>query len=549
MRPTTLRSWFILLAAIAAAVVLRSLVAYNGSLWADEGSFLNVIAAPSWREMIDFLRLHESHPPLFYALMRVWSRSVGGADSTLMIAPIVLAVAMVPAMYLAGRALFSERVALIAAVLAALAPQLTEHSAQIRPYGLLSLAALASAVSLVLCLTSSARRAWIVYVVATTTMLYTHNWAWAIIVGELLTVIFVLRAASPERRKTLVRNGILSWCAILAMYLPWIPTFIYQTGHAGHGSMPIDNHTEYIGYWFFASFRILESIVIGRLSAREPTAVVELIVGTAALIAVGLLYRRRTATPQATPFEDGARVKAGMCFKISAFALLAALIVSPFSNLILPRGLATVMPTVFLASAWWIDEVVRGRATKNEARAAAIVFSVAFVAGGFETYALLERPRSNIGKIVGAVQQNVRPTDMLILAPEWFAASFDHYFPPSIEQVDYPYTGRSGMINFSNVWETRNKSSSFDSLKKRIEAARNGHRRVWFVFERRYVRSYTEHELEKAFRHKLTGIFSVTEVRRIRSTLDSLYGGPAHVFEAKDPLPINDEMIAYLYGR
>jgi hypothetical protein len=207
------------------------------------------------------------------------------------------------------------------------------------------------------------------------------------------------------------------------------------------------------------------------------------------------------------------------------------------------------MPTVILASAWWLDKIARRQAGKAEAHAAAIAFSVVFVAGGFETQALLERPRSNIEKIVGAVEQNVRPTDMLILAPEWFAASFDHYFPPSIEQVDYPYTGRSGMINFSNVWETRRKSSSFDLLKKRMEVARNENRRVWFVFERRYVRNYTEHELEKAFRHKLTGIFSVTEVRRIRSTLDSLYGGPAHVFEAKDPLPINDEMIAYLYGR
>ena len=238
-----------------------------------------------------------------------------------------------------------------------------------------------------------------------------------------------------------------------------------------------------------------------------------------------------------------------MCLQISAFALLTALIVSPFSNLILPRGLATVMPTAILASAWWIEKIARGSAGKAEAQTAAIVFSVAFVAAGFETHALLQRPRSNIETIVGAIQRNVRPTDMLILAPEWFAASFDHYFPPSIEQVDYPYTGRSGMINFSNVWETRSKSSSFDSLKKRMEAARNADRRVWFVFERRYVRDYTQEELEKAFRHKLTGIFSVTEVRRIRSALDSLYGGPADVFEAKDPLPINDEMIAYLYGR
>jgi hypothetical protein len=547
MRPTTRRSWFILLAAIGAASVLRSLVAYNGSLWADEGSFLNVIAASSWREMIHFLRLHESHPPLFYALMRAWSRMLGGDDSTLMLAPILLAVAMVPAMYFAGRVLFSERIALIAAVLAAVAPQLTEHSSQIRPYGLLSLGALASSVSLIACLTSNTRRAWFVYVAATTTMLYTHNWAWAIILGELATVIVYLRSATSERRRVLLRNGILAWCAILAMYAPWIPSFLYQTAHAGHGSMPIDSHTEYIGYWLFASFRILESLVIGRLSARQPTAVVELIVGLAALVVVGRLYRGISPRPQAV--DQSARCNARMCFQISAFAVLTALIVSPFSNLILPRGLATVMPTVILASAWWLDKIARRQAGKAEAHAAAIAFSVVFVAGGFETQALLERPRSNIEKIVGAVEQNVRPTDMLILAPEWFAASFDHYFPPSIEQVDYPYTGRSGMINFSNVWETRRKSSSFDLLKKRMEVARNENRRVWFVFERRYVRNYTEHELEKAFRHKLTGIFSVTEVRRIRSTLDSLYGGPAHVFEAKDPLPINDEMIAYLYGR
>ncbi|HZJ01012.1 MAG TPA: glycosyltransferase family 39 protein, partial [Gemmatimonadaceae bacterium] len=101
------------------AGILRAIVAYHGGIWADEGSFLEVIAAPSWSGMISFLQLHESHPPLFYLLMRAWARVSGGGDVGLMLMPVLIGAAIVPAMYLAGSALFSRRAGLIGAFLSA----------------------------------------------------------------------------------------------------------------------------------------------------------------------------------------------------------------------------------------------------------------------------------------------------------------------------------------------------------------------------------------------------------------------------------------------
>lgn len=546
----TTRSWVILVVAISVAAVFRSVVAYNGSLWADEGSFLNAITAPTWREMIQFLRLHESHPPLFYLLMRAWSHFMNGNDTWLMVVPIVLAVAIVPVIYAVGRSLFGEGVGLIAAVLAAVSPQLTEHSAQIRPYGLLYIAALTSAASFAMCLTSGTRKAWILFVVATTTMLYTHNWAWMILAGEGMAGLYVMRHSSSGERNQLVRKASIALLAVFALYAAWFPSFVFQSRHAGHGSVPIERFSEYVGFILLSIFRTLEATVIGRLSDKQFVALGGLVAAALAVAAVSVFYH-----PQSDPRPNGsktafafARARAAILLRIALFSLGAALLVSPFNNVILPRGVVTVTPILLLPAAWWIKTLMWHRASRDAARIGAIVCCFAVVAAFVETASLIKRPRSNVGQIADLVRRGAHADDLLIVAPEWFAASFDHYFPPSIEQIDYPYEGRSAMIDFTDIWENRIRSTAAKRIEEKIRKAHAANRRVWFVFERRYMRNFTPDEMDRAYRHKQPGAISVRDVRRIRATLDSTYG-PPRIFEANEPLPINDEMIAHLYAR
>ena len=61
-----------LLALLLLGVVIRVSHAAQGPMWRDEGQFLNVVSLPSPAAIREFLVAHESHPPLYYLLMRWW---------------------------------------------------------------------------------------------------------------------------------------------------------------------------------------------------------------------------------------------------------------------------------------------------------------------------------------------------------------------------------------------------------------------------------------------------------------------------------------------
>jgi hypothetical protein len=393
-------------------------------------------------------------------------------------------------------------------------------------------------------LTSPSRRALIVYVLSTAGMLYTHNWGWLVLGGQCAAALLLLWRESLSDRPRVLRGLALSWLAVAALYSVWIPSFIYQTGHAGHGRLPIESIVDYIGYLFFSTSVILESLIVGRHGDRRIVAIASLII---AMLAVGwsiLRYRRRES-------ESGDRsrtTRLKICIYVALFALLGALIVSPLNNLILPRSVATVMPMLLLATACWVDRLSARSARLPEVRLAAAILGFAGAAAVFETADLLTRPRSNAGMIADMVRTNSRNNDLLIVAPEWFAPAFDHYFPPSIEQIDYPYEGRSAMIDFSNIWEAQIQSTAASMVRKRIENASRNRRRVWLVLERRYLRTVRPDELASAYRNKTPNPITAHDVQRILTTLNSIYGKPQRIFEANNPKPINDELLAYLYA-
>lgn len=169
------------------------------------------------------------------------------------------------------------------------------------------------------------------------------------------------------------------------------------------------------------------------------------------------------------------------------------------------------------------------------------------VSSAFELEALIRRPRSNMRDIARAIDDRKEPSDLVVMAPEWFAASFDHYFPPSVEQIDYPFEGRSSLINFSNIWEAREKSVAMRGLQVRLAAARKAGRRVWFVSERNYLRSYRPDELQKAYRNRMPAFFTLRDIRLIRATLETLYGPPRLVLSTR-PTPVHDDMRGLLFA-
>src|SRR5687767_11582907 len=171
---------------------IRAVVAYNGGIWPDEGFFLSIVNTPSWGEMISFLHFHESHPPLFYALMRLWIGVFGTSDWIALLLPILLSTLLIPVIYFVGASVFSPRVGLLSATLTTISAGLVEFGPQLRPYCLLPTLVLLSCYSLVRCVEAGSLRRCTGYSFWTVLLLYTHNWGWVVAAGQALAVLVIL---------------------------------------------------------------------------------------------------------------------------------------------------------------------------------------------------------------------------------------------------------------------------------------------------------------------------------------------------------------------
>ena len=119
----------------------------------------------------------------------------------------------------------------MAAVLAATNPFLTQYAQEGRMYALLALLSLLASAAFARAF-ARGRRGWaIAYAVVLAAMLYTHNWA--LFFGAACGLVWLyLVWRGQERRETLIL-GAIAFGGALALYLPWIPTTLYQAAHTG----------------------------------------------------------------------------------------------------------------------------------------------------------------------------------------------------------------------------------------------------------------------------------------------------------------------------
>jgi hypothetical protein len=381
-------------------------------------------------------------------------------------------------------------------------------------------------------------------------MIYTHHWGWIILAGQYFAAAYLIfrRGTANKIRSMLRLSGLM--IVIALCYAPWIPALLYQLRHAGHGPLSIEGVPELIGFLLFAADRILETLLLGRLADRRLVAAAGLVLTTVALIHATRSTRSRGSSKSAQNSEqpEEAAFQIRLLFLTAGFALLTALVLSPLNNLLQARGISTVMPLLLLGAGYEIDKILLGKAKVGETQLVSVVLTFGLVTSTFEIPSLLTTRRSNVREISRIVESAKLPNDILVLTPEWFAGSFDHYFPPSIEQIDFPYDGRSSLISFSDVWQRRQSSTALPRLAGRLAEARRTGRRAWLVLDRRYLRVYTEENKASAFRHRQPEYFTMRDVRAILSTLTALYGPSPRVFETGGPRPIHDEFVAYLFS-
>ena len=522
------------------ALLIRCLVAARGGLWRDEALFMFIVRLPSWSAMLEFLRLHESHPPLFYAVMRLWLPVAGDSDMAARLLPVAIGVATVPAIYVVGASLFSSRVGLLASGLAAVSPPLIAFSATARPYSLLPFLALISAYLLIRGLEHSGRGVWAGHVVASLALLYTHNWGWLVLFGEWVAAGLVLFVGADRKPATATRAWLVAQIAIGIGYLPWVPWFVFQAQHAGHAPLPLDAWTDMVDFVGVAAGVLLQATIFA-----YPAALPILVLGAGELIRVrrGRMGRSASA-PTNAPVVAAASTRTSMIvlLVVSAASWLIAIALSPLSNLILARCLVTLAPLMILAVAYWL---VGRRGGATPLWSVAVTALAATYCGAL--YSLLRTTPSNARELAAVVAARTTPSDLLIIAPEQLASSFNYYYLPPIEQIDFPHFGREEAVDFAAPRNRVADPIAFTRVKRRIAEVRCAGRRAWLIVDAGQVHEYSPESAARALASADFSAVAAVRAYQIREELVSRYGSPDTTVVVRGRAPRYEELRAFLF--
>ncbi|RFA27169.1 hypothetical protein CAI21_15065 [Alkalilimnicola ehrlichii] len=194
------------------ALALRLLHIDNQPLWADEA--FSFFAAHVGRWPDDFLR--EGNPPLYFALLKLWTSVVGESTAAIRILSALFGLGFVAAAIWTAATLFDRRTALYAGLLTAASPMAIYYAQEARAYSMLLLALMLCLGTLWRALQTHRPIAWVFFAAAATFALYSHYLALFALAPSLVAVLL---QADYKRHLTPYALALLSALVALAAWL------------------------------------------------------------------------------------------------------------------------------------------------------------------------------------------------------------------------------------------------------------------------------------------------------------------------------------------
>jgi mannosyltransferase len=436
--------------------VLRIGMARRGGLWCDEAQFLWIVRIPTLGGMLDFLWHHESHPPLFYVLMRGWLGVFGDSEPAALALPILFGAALVPASYYVGSRVFSPQAGLIAALLVTAAPLLANDSGNVRPYSLLSLLCLGAVYLLWRGLGGGGARTWAAQAGITLAMLLIHHWAWMVFGAEATVVVICLLAGRLSA--AILRRWLLAQVVAIAGYAPWAPILLHQVRYAGYGPRPVN---------------VLEAIAVFAEMMTSLHLMVVLVLVLALFAAVARRLMGRSTGENMAPFLDTWGIALLLFAGIPVIAFVAAVLLSYRNNLYLkvPSPIM-VAPCIIIVIAFLISSL------SSWPRLLGGLLTSTYV---LMSLTLLGWQKANTSALAEAIAARAEPSDIVVITPCWFSSSFDYYFKPKNLQIVYPHNFAEGAIFYDRIRDRLLDPKPMSQFRSEIEQAYRAGRRIWLV--------------------------------------------------------------------
>lgn len=212
------------------AMIISLLIGLRQSVWFDEA--YSILLAKQSVSQVLYLTAIDTHPPLYYLLLKGWASIFGWGEFALRSLSVL---AMGGAAFLAGmlvKRLFGARVALVAMMFVALSPFLLRYGFEIRMYSIGSLIGVTATYVLILALDAKekTRRLWLyaAYAVLVAIGMYTLYYTALLWIAHVVWLLW-MHWQNKRSLKELVRAPwLLAYVGAVVLFLPWLPTFLKQ---------------------------------------------------------------------------------------------------------------------------------------------------------------------------------------------------------------------------------------------------------------------------------------------------------------------------------
>jgi mannosyltransferase len=192
--------------------------------WIDEGLSIG-IARHGFFDIPGVLR-QDGAPPLYYMLLHVWTSIFGTSEHDTHSLSLVFSTLTIPIGTWAGWSLFGRWAGIVTGVLCAANPYLTTYAQETRQYSLVVLLSLMATTFFLFAFVQRRRKFIPFFAVSLAALLYTHIWsAFFVMAAGLVAGVLMWR------ERALLRDALLGFGGAFLLYLPWLPTALYQVEH------------------------------------------------------------------------------------------------------------------------------------------------------------------------------------------------------------------------------------------------------------------------------------------------------------------------------
>ena len=456
---------------VAAGILLRFWT--RSGLWLDEALTVNIARLPL-HEIPNALK-HDGAPPLYNYLLHFWIALFGQSNDAVRSLSGLIAILTLPVGWLCGKRFGGRAVAWTMLVLLASAPFAVYYATEARMYALVILLTGLGFLALQRATAAPRPGNLIAVAVVTAALLYAQYWSvYLVAMVAIWLVVSIWRARRNDRPREAPWAALVAVGAGVVLFLPWVPTFVYQAKHTGTPWAAPPNFSAVInaltGFTDNQGSTLQTATNQGRLLAVIYFAMLAL-----AVFGIGLSGRLIELDLRTQPRSRAVGfVVLGTLFAAIGGGILTS---SAFS--------ARYAAVVFLP---FLLLVALGTTTLLNPVARLVVVGLAVVAGLVSSAQNVTTQRTQASSVADAINAQAKPGDVIAFCPDQLGPAVYRQIrnPSQYNMVAFPRRNGPAIVDWVDYAATvgaANPASFADDVVRRAGAG--GHH-VWLVWQPEY---------------------------------------------------------------